>query len=455
MTSGGAGHNGGATATIEMGALAAVISPIGGVISGLEQLAPQLIPSGDAVTVARIGEVGALRGAGSPIRFGVELDGIGCHPDGPVAARIAAVEALERYSAAVGGPRRCLVSSAAVMGGSALDLSDMARCSEAEMAVPGFPLVPWDRTQPLRWVRGWSLVDRREVWVPAVMAQLGLSAEHSVERFWLQSSSGCAAAGTQEEALLSACFELIERDAVSIAWLQRLSLTRLDPADPPVWSRAQVSGGDPDWGWDTVALTLESDEDRGKIALFDATSDFGVPTALAVLVPPAGTGRPPAVGAGCSDIASRAALKALRELTVVRACRWNGTAAGMPPDVPDDAFSHLFDDRHERDDASPAPTGVPHLSADGRPAGTVAQRLARVVTMLAEECGDVVAVDLTPAELEGTGVRVVRVIAPALIPRLSHPQVRYLASRRLYEAPRRLSFRVRGEQEVNPWPSPL
>ena len=195
--------------------------------------------------------------------------------------------------------------------------------------------------------------------------------------------------------------------------------------------------------------------DRGKIALFDATSDFGVPTALAVLVPPAGTGRPPAVGAGCCDIASRAALKALREVTVVRACLWNDTATGVPAEVPDQAFTHLFDDRHERDDASLAPNRAPHLSADGRPAGTVAQRLARVVTMLAEECGDAVAVDLTPAELEGTGVHVVRMIAPALIPHLSHPQVRYLASRRLYEAPRRLSFRVLPEEEVNPWPSPL
>jgi ribosomal protein S12 methylthiotransferase accessory factor len=141
MTSGGAGHNGGAAVTapaaIEMGALASVISPIGGVISGLEQVAPELIRSGDTVMLARLGEVGALRGAGSPIRLGMDLDGIGCHPDGPAAARIAAVEALERYSAAVGGPRHCLVSSAAALGGSALDLSDMARCSATEMSVPG------------------------------------------------------------------------------------------------------------------------------------------------------------------------------------------------------------------------------------------------------------------------------------------------------------------------------
>jgi ribosomal protein S12 methylthiotransferase accessory factor len=85
----------------------------------------------------------------------------------------------------------------------------------------------------------------------------------------------------------------------------------------------------------------------------------------------------------------------------------------------------------------------------------VAQRLARVVKRLAEECGDVVAVDLTPAELNETGLCVLRVIAPPLIPHLSHPGVRYLGSRRLYEAPHRRGFPVLSEQEVNPWPSPL
>ena len=87
--------------------------------------------------------------------------------------------------------------------------------------------------------------------------------------------------------------------------------------------------------------------------------------------------------------------------------------------------------------------------------GTVAQRLARVVRILARECSDVVAVELTPVELKGAGVRVVRVIAPSLVPFLAHPGVRYLGSRRLYEAPARMGFPVLPEQEVNPWPSPL
>jgi ribosomal protein S12 methylthiotransferase accessory factor len=453
----GAGVTVGDTDTLDMGRLAGLISPIGGVISGLERLAPEITASSDTVTLARLGEVGALRGPSSPIRFGVELDGIGCHADPGVSARIAAVEALERYAAAIGDERRQVISSALEMGRDGIDLSDAARCSAAELAAPGCPLTEWDAGQPLRWVRGWSMVDGREVWVPAVMAQLGIGTAYPAERAWLQSSSGCAAGATQEEALLGACCELIERDAVAIAWLQRLPLSRLDPTDPPLCSRGQLSGGDPNWGWDTVVSTLAGDRDRARIALFDATLDLGVPTVLAILLPPPGSGLPPAVGAGCCDLASRAALKAVRELAVVRACLWRDDSAGPPAEVPDRAFDHLFDARDHRDAACPAAVSAfaPRPSLDGRPSGTVAHSLARVTTILAEDSGDVVAVDLTPAELESSGVQVVRVIAPSLIPHLAHQGASYLGSRRLYEVPRRLGFSVRSPEEVNPWPSPL
>jgi len=402
--------------------LGRLISPLGGVISGLEQLASSVTRSPHTVTLARLGDVSALRVAGTAHRFGVELDGIGCHRDPAMSARLAVMEALERYSAAVGDERAWVLASATEMGAAAIDLADAARCSAAEMAAGDFPLARWDRDAPLRWAAGWSLVSAREVWVPAVMSHLGVAPVHGAERFWLQTSSGCAAGTSLEQALLGACLEVVERDAVAIAWLQRLPLPRLPL--PTGWTE---------------------DVDDSRIALFDATSDLGLPTALAVLLAPPGSGLPPAVGAGCAEALGTAAGKALRELTVVRACLWSEADSATPPaDVPAEAFDHLL--------AAPGPVAPPCAV----PAPTPVQaRLMDVVGRLAAEAGDVVAVDLTPVELDGTGVRVVRVIVPALVPFLAHPGVRYLASRRLYEAPRRMGHRVRPEEEVNPWPSPL
>jgi ribosomal protein S12 methylthiotransferase accessory factor len=276
----------GETVTLDLGALAELVSPVGGVVSGLERLAPELVRSRDTVTLARLGEVGVLRDPASPKRFGVELDGIGCHLDPDVSARIALMEAFERYAAAAGSDRHWVTCPAIEMGRDAIDLEDLARCAESETAASDFPLTPWDPADPLRWVRGWSLVTGRDVWVPAVMSHLGITPNHRVERFWLQSSSGCAAGRSEEEALLGACFELIERDAVAIAWLRRLRLRRLYSVELEWLLRLQGGADDPDWGWDTVLGTLESDEDGADIALFDATTDLGVPTALAVLLSP-------------------------------------------------------------------------------------------------------------------------------------------------------------------------
>ena len=430
------------------GRLAGLISPLGGVVAGLEQLAPQLTRSADTVARARLGDVGVLGDGSAPGRFGAELDGLGCHDDPDVAARIAVIEALERYSAAVGDERRWLTGSAVDLGPDAIDLTDAARCAESEIAAPGFPLAPWDPRLPLRWARGWSLLDGRDVWVPAVMSHLGVTPRHAAEGFWLQTSSGCAAGETLERALLAACFELIERDAVAIAWLQRLALPRIDLDDSAYRAARGGRPCDRGSGWGAVRSVLQADEDGRRIELFDATLDLGVPTVLAVLRPPPGLGVPPAVGAACSDSGSHAALKALREVTVVRACVWGGRGVGAPelPLVPDEAFGHLRDP----DTAAAGGGGV-----RGEFIGTVGQRLARVVARLARQSRDVAAVELTPVELAGSGVRVVRVLAPSLIPILAHPGVRYLASRRLYEVPRRMGLTVRSEAEVNPWPSPL
>lgn len=444
------------TVTLDLGALGHLVSPVGGVVSGLERLAPELVRSRDTVTLARLGEVALLRDSTSPKRFGVELDGIGCHRDPDVSARIALMEALERYAAAAGADHHWVTCSAVEMGRDAIDLQDLASCSESEATATDFPLTPWEPDKPLRWVRGWSLVTGRHVWVPVVMCHLGVTPSHPVERFWLQSSSGCAAAESEEEALLGACYELIERDAIALAWLRRLPLRRLHPPELDSLLRGQGRAGDFDWGWDTVVDTLESDADGADIALFDATTDLAVPTALAVLLPHAGSDLPPAVGAGCADIASRAALKAVREVTVVRACLWSDSRSDPPAQVPREAFDHLFSDRPARVQGARAPNdGSGLLEPPANLSASIDQRLARVVSILAGESSDVVAVDLTPIELDGTDVRIMRVIAPPLIPHLADARVRYLASRRLHEAPRRMGFTSGPGGEVNPWPSPL
>jgi len=422
------------TTTLPLDArLGKLVSPLGGVIAQLEQLAAGSTRSADTVTLARLGEVGELRGAGAA-RFGAELDGIGCDPDPAAAARIAAIEACERYAAAVWDERAWVTDTASALGAEAIDLDGLACCSPRELAHPDYPLAGWDPDEPLRWVSGWSLLSGQPLWVPAVMAHLGMRVVHPVESFWLQSSSGCAAGESEAAALLAACLELVERDACAIAWLQRLRLPRLKPA-------AEGSGR----AAGPLERRLAGDRDRERITLFDATTDLGIPTVLAVLVPAPDAPPFPAFGAASALSLERAAERALRELSIFRACLWPHVGAHRP--LPAAAFAHLFEPP-----GRPAPLAPVRRRLDR---GSLERQLATVVELLVAECGELLAVELTPPELAGSGLRVVRVIAPALIPFLAHPRVRYLGSRRLYDVPPRMGHPVSSEEGLNPWPSPL
>jgi ribosomal protein S12 methylthiotransferase accessory factor len=442
--------------------LAELISPLGGIIFGLEQVASTAGRSAETVTIARLGEVGRLT-AGSCDRFGPELDGVGCDRDPATAARIAVMEALERYAVARGEERRFIVASARELGDAAVDLGDAARCSLSERTHPDFPLTTIDPDAPLRWLPARSLITGACVWVPVVMAHL-MRPLSPAETTWVQTSSGCAAADSPERALLGACRELIERDALAIAWLQRLPLPRIAPCELD----------------DEVSSSLALDEDRERIRLFDATSDLGVPVVLAVLTRGRGT---PTVGAGCARSLSAAALKALGDLTICRAVVEPGGRQDERDETPRAAFAHLLGHRlgahrgdRDRDRGHRGDRGDRHRgdwdrghrgqrgqrarpgSARSRASGSsseVARELAATIAVLAAESRELVAVDLTPPELMAAGIHVIRAIAPPLIPFLAHPRVRYLASRRLYEAPRRMGHRVLGERELNPWPSPL
>lgn len=105
----------------------------------------------------------------------------------------ALAEGLERYCSCVLTPTEVITASATELGGSAIDLERIARCSPTELAHPKCPLFLADPKLPIRWVQGLSLTDNRRVYIPAVMAYFAAAIDSPNERFWLPNSTGCAA----------------------------------------------------------------------------------------------------------------------------------------------------------------------------------------------------------------------------------------------------------------------
>lgn len=128
-----------------------------------------------------------------------------------------------------------------------------------------------DDDEEIAWAEGYDLLIGKPAWVP--LAAITLDRTIRNPRFW-QSSDGLASGNNLTEALLHGLLERIERDA-EILW---------DIAEPGLRMGACI---DPASFADPVIddLTRKIDAAGLTLALFDITSDIGIPAFVALLGP--------------------------------------------------------------------------------------------------------------------------------------------------------------------------
>jgi ribosomal protein S12 methylthiotransferase accessory factor len=401
------------------------------------------MPEECSIFTASTGNPSAVTG---PFRPGARIaHGAGRAYGDPDRARLLAVaEALERYAALLVDDRRLTLASAAELGGDALDLDHIPRCSSRELSRPGCPIMDIDKTRPIRWTAAEDLRTGRRVLVPAVMAFLEFP-ELDAENFWIPISTGCAVHASFEAAAVAAICEVIERDAIALTWLQRLPLPRLDDSRLSEAARSLIA-------WCT---------DRGITShLYDATTDLDVPVVYCLQT----TERTPRgaqlVGAACGfDIpflAEHALLETMGLRPGVQGSRRlprryadfrsiDDDAAVMAARSKRAAFGFLLDDLANRP--------VSRLEAPGPRSDQ--ERLLFLLQRLAQRGMTTLAVDLTPRELREVGHVAIRVIIPELQPMSARPLVQYRGHHRLYTAPGHMGFRTLPEHRLNPYPQPM
>jgi ribosomal protein S12 methylthiotransferase accessory factor len=376
--------------------------------------------------------------------------GTGADVDPEFALIRAVAEAAERYACMVFADRDFVVATAQELGANALDLTEIPRCSQAELRDTRCPVTLPRSDAPIRWLRGYSLVHQCERFVPAVMTHLYLRA-WAAERFWLQISTGVAAHTSLQQALVAAICETVERDAIALLWLGRVPLPRIE--------RPQAVQG--------PAATLFERIDASGIQYldFDATTDMGIPTVFSVQVDP---GHPYcALSVSCATAINpeEAQVKARREACVAR------LGLNKPQEIPAEVidFNQLIHGAHyygrggheaDFDFLLKGAGGTTTLAAmcehmPSPPDMTDDARLALVLARLRSLDLDAIAVDLTTDELRDVGLWVVRVIIPQLMPISFVRRARYLGTPRLYDYVGRVKQSAFTEEDVNPGPMPF
>lgn len=325
-----------------------------------------------------------------PFRPGGTSGGAAADSDSAKLAAIA--EAVERRSAA-----RCPIELGdPPPGADRWELSRFSLHSPAQQTDRSFPHASGYQREPF--TRAWTLPDNEEVWVPAGL--VGLQ-----QTFGLPvTSSGLAASHDHLHALLRAAQELVERDALTMAWLHGVGPNQLQVPDELAAPVAELGG---------------------EITAFDLTPSYSPHAVIAV----AGTlpiaGRPRhTLGLACRADPAEALRKAWFEWTqgTVFLRVWlaeHGGRALSPTDVTDfDAHAAYYTanprlwQRLPIRSGSAAPSPPPSPSAgQGAPA-----ELRELVDGLAARGIRLAYRDLTTPEAAAVGLRVVRVLSPELVP---------------------------------------
>lgn len=375
------------------------------------------------------------------------IGGAGSDIDPELAWVRAVVEGAERYATMVFNEKDFVVATAHDLGSEALDLDTIPRCSEVEYSDPRCPLRPPSKDDPIRWLRGYSLVTGKERFVPAIMTHLHIKAWTS-ERFWLPISTGVAAHTSLSAALTSAICESIERDSIALTWLAQLRLPQV-VIKPP------------------IPVALESilsrlNSSRVKQRFFDATTDIGIPTIFSVqtceghascsLFVSCATSLDPVVACG----------KAIREAAPARNVM--NRERTLPASVEDFfELTHGADyygtGNHNSDFDfllnNGRTTSLDQIATIPLSENSDAQGLASLVSRLRSLGMEAIAIDLTTEELRRAGLWVVRVIVPQLMPISFVHRARYLGTPRLFEYARHSGAGNLNSSSINPGPMPF
>ena len=186
-------------------------------------------------------------------------------------------EAVERYALQFRGDEPRLGASYKKLGAAAIHPAQILLFSDAQYehrhawnqvhdlndAVPD----PFDEMEEVEWVAGWSLTGKKVRYLPAAVHSMYY---RPPAKCWIADadSNGCASGNEMEEAILEGLLELVERDAVSIWWYNRIRR--------PAYTLGVVADA-------RSQLAHEELRDNGwTVRLLDLTTDLSIPAFAAL-----------------------------------------------------------------------------------------------------------------------------------------------------------------------------
>ncbi len=277
---------------------------------------------------------------------------------------------------------------------------------------------PFSVDRKLTWVWGYSFQHKRPILVPEPLAYYGSGTNAP---FVFDNSNGCAIGSCMEEAIFFGLLELIERDNFMLCWYAKLAPPRIDP-----WSSRNLS---------TLRLLDRIDKLGYDVHFLDTRLDTKIPTITAMVVNRKDELGKLVLAAGVSLDPEDAIRSALCEVSayVASIAGWVQIRLDRTRAAAQDFTKVVLLEQH------PLLYGLPEMAkhtefllqnprmssveetyrthrAEHSPNHDLLDDLQYSIDVILKLGMDVIVVDQSCPEFEGTGLKVARVIVPGLLP---------------------------------------
>jgi ribosomal protein S12 methylthiotransferase accessory factor len=365
-------------------------------------------------------------------------------------------EAVERYSMFFYDKRKMILASYREVADDAVSPDLLRLYSQAQIdALGGRSRAQYfTEDSRIRWVWGYSLTHERPRLVPASFVYMNYRYGDDEAIIGSNASTGLAAGLTVEEAILVGIYEVVERDAFTVAWLKRRHGRRLIV--------------DNDGLTHLLVDRFHAGHPRVSITAYDLTSDVAIPSIFMVMKRPAEFGQTVCVGTA-TRLEPAAALKKCcfevgQAFPYFRFLLGQLKAWQPAADYSDvNSFDHHAIFYTKRPELVPdafefLDTGVPEVPLSSMPSqatGRVLADVRRCVDLVRAVGLEVIVTDITTPDVRDIGMRVVRVMIPGMVPLHGVHRYPFLGAKRLAQ------FRAEGAWSggdpaaINPYPHPF
>lgn len=366
----------------------------------------------------------------------------------PAEAEVSALmESVERYSSMLADQSRLSWSRYNDVKHRAINPVELVLYPDEQYDRQNFRCSRFSPHYKIPWVQGWDLFSGRPVLVPADFVYYPPFRQDPLV---LESSNGAAAHTDLVQAILNGLFEVIERDAFLIMWLNRLPMPILDIKDLP-------------FGFNESLKLIN--EFGMEVKLVDLTNDSNIPVVGAVCYNRTADKYPGlVVGTGAHIEPEIAIKKALFEMEfgLINALEDPEKRKIIPPDKISASYEHPFvylnpkmrkhwDFMISSQQKSVFPRLVRKLSKNN-----YLGLLMQIVRLLHSMNHRPIYVDITPPDISSLGLCSVKVFVTGFQPLYFRDNAR-LSLERLLTVPRYLGYsrRIEMASELNHAPHPL